>query len=151
MNTLGSLSPELHGGCTFGTTPSVWGRAWSRGEIRGMNLEFITWNRSSITIRWGEPWGLSGEESACQCRRCRFNPWVGKIPWRRKWQAAPAFLPGESRGLRNQANYSPWGCEETTMTEASEHAGVHTAVWIWRVSLVLCFQSCVFSVILLLL
>ena len=34
-----------------------------------------------------------GKESACQCRRPRFDPWVGKIPWRKKWQATPVFLP----------------------------------------------------------
>ena len=38
-------------------------------------------------------------ETPCQCRRhkrCRFDPWVGKIPWRRKWQRIPVFLLGES-------------------------------------------------------
>ena len=38
--------------------------------------------------------GLSGKESACQCRRHGFDPWVGKILWRRKWQPTPVFLPG---------------------------------------------------------
>ena len=50
------------------------------------------------------PSGASGKESACQCRRCkrcRFEPWVRKIPWRRKWQPAPVFLPGESHGQRS--------------------------------------------------
>ena len=42
-------------------------------------------------LRW-----LSGKESACQCRRHRFNPWVRKISWRRKWQPTPVLLPGES-------------------------------------------------------
>ena len=46
-------------------------------------------------------WWLSGKESACQCRRHGFNPWIGKIPWRRKWQPTPVFLPGESRGQRS--------------------------------------------------
>ena len=41
------------------------------------------------------PRGLSGKESACQCRRCGFDSWVGKIPWRRKWQPAPVFLLGK--------------------------------------------------------
>jgi len=39
-------------------------------------------------------------KNACQCRRhrrCGFDPWVGKIPWRRKWQPTPVFLPGESQ------------------------------------------------------
>ena len=43
----------------------------------------------------GIPRWLSGKESACHCRRHRFNPWVGQIPWRRAWQPTPVFLPGE--------------------------------------------------------
>ena len=38
-----------------------------------------------------------------------FEPWIGKIPWRRKWQPAPVFLPGKSHGQRSLAGYSPWG------------------------------------------
>ena len=41
-----------------------------------------------------------GKESASQCGRHGFNPWVRKIPWRRKWQPAPVFLPGKSHGQR---------------------------------------------------
>ena len=37
------------------------------------------------------------KESACQCRICRFNPWVRKVLWRRKWQPSPVFLPGKYR------------------------------------------------------
>ena len=44
---------------------------------------------------------LSGKEPACQCRWLRFYPWVGKIPWRRKWQPIPVFLPGKSHGQRS--------------------------------------------------
>ena len=39
--------------------------------------------------------------------RCKFDPWVGKIPWRRKWQPAPVLLPRESREQRSLACYSP--------------------------------------------
>ena len=45
----------------------------------------------------GFPGGTSGKEPACQCRRCErcgFDPWVGKIPWRRAWKPTPVFLPG---------------------------------------------------------
>ena len=45
--------------------------------------------------------------TSCQCNRCRFDPWVGKIPWRKKWQPTPEFLSGESHGLRSLAGYSP--------------------------------------------
>ena len=54
---------------------------------------------------------LSGKESACQCERNKrhgFNPWVGKIPWRRKWQPTPIFLLGNFQGQRNLAGYSQW-------------------------------------------
>ena len=49
-----------------------------------------------------------GKEPACQCRRhkrCRFDPWVGKI-WRRAWQPTPMFLPGESHGRRSLVGYT---------------------------------------------
>ena len=58
----------------------------------------------------GFPGGASGEEPACQCgrgKRCGFSPWVRKIPWKRKWQPTPVFLPGES----------PAGQEATVRTE----------------------------------
>ena len=46
----------------------------------------------------GFPGSTSGKESACQFirhKRCEFDPWFWKIPWRRKWQPTPVFLPGE--------------------------------------------------------
>ena len=51
----------------------------------------------------GFSWWPSGEEGACSCRRCRFNPWVGRIPWRRKWQPNAVFLPGKFHGSRRLA------------------------------------------------
>ena len=47
------------------------------------------------------PWWLSGKESTCQCKRHRSDPWVGKIPWSRKWQPTPVFLPGEFHRQRS--------------------------------------------------
>ena len=49
--------------------------------------------------------------------RCGFNPWVGKSPWKRKWQPTPVFLHGESHGQRSLVGYSPWGCKELDTTE----------------------------------
>ena len=66
------------------------------------------------------PRWLRGKESACQCRRprrCRLNPWVRKIPWRRKWPPTPVSLPGKSHGQRSLVGYSPWGCKELDTTE----------------------------------
>ena len=64
-------------------------------------------------------------ESACQCRGCKFNSWVTKIPWRRIWQPTLVFLPGKSRGQRSLTGYSPWGRKEWDMTEVTEHAHIH--------------------------
>ena len=64
-----------------------------------------------------------GKESACQCRRhkrCGFNPWVRKIPWRRKWQPIPVFLPGKFHGQRNLVGYSPWSCKESDTTKQTD-------------------------------
>ena len=52
-----------------------------------------------------------------QCSRPRFDPWVGKIPWRRKWRPTPISLPGEFHGQKNLAGCSPWGYTELDMTK----------------------------------
>ena len=55
-----------------------------------------------------------------KCRKHGFDPWVGKIPWRRKWQPIPVFLPGKSRGPRSLAGYSPWRHKESDRTEDTQ-------------------------------
>ena len=77
----------------------------------------------------GFPGGPSGKEP-CQCRRHKrhgFNPWVGKIPWRKAWQPTPVFLPGESLEHRSLVGQSPQGLTESDMTEQLSR---HTP---WRV------------------
>ena len=79
-------------------------------------------NFHSLTQMLLKSWWLSGKEPACQCRRCkrcRFNPWVGRTPWRRAWQPTPVSLPGESRGQRSLVCYSPWGRTESDTTEVT--------------------------------
>ena len=75
---------------------------------------------------WPRPRWLSGKESACQSRRCRFIPGSGRspegengipFPWRRAWQPTPVFLPGECYGQRNLVVYGPWGGKELDTTE----------------------------------
>ena len=63
------------------------------------------------------PGGSDGKSICLQCRRPGFDPWVGKIPWRRKWQPTPVLLPGKSHGQRSLAGCSPWGHKESDMTE----------------------------------
>ena len=86
----------------------------------------------------GFPGGARGKEPACQCRRhkrCGFDPWIGKIPWRRAWQPTPVFLPGESHGQRSLEGYSPWGHRvrhdwATKRALTSEHTENHLcSVW----------------------
>ena len=52
-----------------------------------------------------------------RCKTCRFDPWVGKIPWRRAWLPPPVFLPGDSRGQRSLVGHSPCGQEELVSIE----------------------------------
>ena len=71
-----------------------------------MSLLFNTLSRFVL----GFPGGFPGsKESTCQCRRCGFDPWVGKIPLWRKWQPTSVFLLGKSHGQRSLLDYSPWG------------------------------------------
>ena len=51
------------------------------------------------------------------CRRPGFDPWVGKVPWRRAWQPTPVFLPGESHGQRSLVGSRSWGRRESDTTE----------------------------------
>ena len=73
----------------------------------------------------GLPYSSDSKESACNSADLGlipgFNPWVRKIPWGRKWQPTPIFLPEESHGQRSLAGYSPWGLKELDMTEQLTH------------------------------
>ena len=57
--------------------------------------------------------------NAGRCKRPGFDPWVGKIPWRRAWQPTPIFLSGESHGQRSLVGCSPWACQELDTFEAA--------------------------------
>ena len=64
-------------------------------------------------------WWLRHWRVCLQCGRPGFNPWVGKIPWRRKWQPSPVFLPEKSHGQKGLVGYSPWGPKETWLKFSS--------------------------------
>ena len=64
--------------------------------------------------------------SAGDIKRCGFNPWVGKIPWRGAWQPTPVFLPGESREQRSLAGYGPRVRKSRTrLSQLSTHTHTH--------------------------
>ena len=77
----------------------------------------------------GFPGGANGKEAACQCqghKGRRFNPWFGKILWRKKWQPTPAFLPGEFHGGTWRARVHR--IAESDMTEVTYRT--HTIMWV---------------------
>ena len=55
-----------------------------------------------------------------------FDPWVGRIPWRRKWQPTPVLLPGKSHGQRSLVGYSSWDHKELDMPKVTSHTHTHT-------------------------
>ena len=63
---------------------------------------------------------LVAQESTCQCRRFRFDPYVRKILWRRKRKPTLIFLPGKSHGQRTLAGYSLWGCKRVRRDSATK-------------------------------
>ena len=70
-----------------------------------------------VNSGYGFPSVSGGKASAHNAGRPGFDPRVGKIPWRRKWQPTPVPLPGKADGQRSLVSYSPWGCKELDMTE----------------------------------
>ena len=105
-----------------GDTKDVSSIPWSERSPRGRHvkpvqysclenpMDRVAWRAAVhgvVKSQMGFPGGSDGKESVCSSGP-GFNPWVGKIPWRRKWQPSPVFLPGESHGQRNLEGYSPW-------------------------------------------
>ena len=95
-------------------TWSVWSSliSGSLGLVM-FELTYSLLERSSAWLKW---WRI-----CLQCkryRRCRFDPWVRKILWRRKWQPIPVFLPGKPHGWRSIVGYNPWGRKESDTTES---------------------------------
>ena len=90
--------------------------AWAWVSGASNVCDFSCWPKSKV-LNMRLPWWLRSKEPAGRCRRCRFSPWVCKIPWRRKWKPTPVFLPGESDGQRSLVGYSSWGHRQSDMAE----------------------------------
>ena len=90
-------------GCYKDPSPLLQGKATLKCHSSFRTIHDIDSGLFYVWLYWslGLPRWPSGKESACQCRRRRFDPWVRKIPWRRKWQTTPVFLPGKSHGLQS--------------------------------------------------
>ena len=85
----------------------------------------------------GFPGGTSSKEPTCQCRRHGLNSWVGKVPWRRAWQAPPVFLPGESHGQKSLVTVHRVALSRTWLKWLSKHAPSYL-----RVVGVLQYEAC---------
>ena len=117
-------------------TTKEWIKMWYTHTMEDQSAIKKEWNNAICgdmdgptgSLRW-----FSGKESTCQCRRCRFHPWVRKIPWRKKWQPTPGFLPGKSHGQRSLVGYSLRGRKESDKTEQlTTHTGTDPEIVILR-------------------
>ena len=96
----------------LGMDREAWGAA-----VHGVTKSWTQLRNWTYPLKW-----LTGKESACQCRRCRFNPWVRRILWRRKWQLTAVFLPEKFHEQRSLAGCSPWGPKGL---DAAKHTWMH--------------------------
>ena len=76
-------------------------------------------------LLFGLPWWLRWRKNLPTMQETQFNPWIGKIPWRREYLPIPVFLPGDSLAQRNLVGYSPFGHRESDMTEQHLLFGEH--------------------------
>ena len=99
---------------------------WGGGFLSGdrMFWNYLEWLHNMVSVLEASDWLIYFEtvnfmlhhssrssvgKDSLQCRRPGFDPWVRKIPWRRKWQPTSVFLPRESHGQRSLAGCSQWG------------------------------------------
>ena len=95
------------------TSGKLESRKWLHYRHLEMQINFYFFSLKSS----GFPGGSDGKSTCLQCGRPRFDPWVGKILWRREWKPTPVLLPGKFHGRRSLVGYSPWGCKESDTTE----------------------------------
>ena len=102
----------------------------SEGSKPGTKVAITYPEKPSIHIMKSHKKGGMGR---CKCltqmvknssalRRPRFDPWVGKIPWRRKWQTTPVFLPGEFPGTEEPGGLQPMGSQRVRQDWATNHS-----------------------------
>ena len=103
----------LHGKClSFAhiTTPKASLPALLQVMTQAFRLLCLLSLLRSMALHGGFPGDANGKEPACQCRRRKrrgFDPWVGKIPWKKVWQSTAVFLPGQSHEELSLEGYSP--------------------------------------------
>ena len=88
-------------------------RNHSKSSLQAEGPRYELMGGSMENLPWGFPGGSEGKSICLQCRSPGFDPWVRKIPWRRKWQPTPVLLPGQ----RSLVGESPWGRKELDLTK----------------------------------
>ena len=107
-------------------------------EISGLRI------KRRVTSDLGFPGGASGKESTCQCRRHKrggFNPWVGKIPWRKAWLPTPVFLPGESPRTEEPGGLQSMGSQSRARLKWLTHMQPHLLVFFCLEAFTLVFEN----------
>ena len=94
---------------------------WSERSMKKgrATAHFWEWVWESFQLHLIDEYGSNGKRTCLQCRRPGFNPSVGKIPWRRKWQPTPVLLPGEFHGQRSPLGSSPQYRKESDTTKVT--------------------------------
>ena len=95
---------------------AIHGVAKSQTRLSDFHFSTLIISARSLGLPLAQ-WLKKKKKSAGLCRRCRFDLWVRKIPWRREWQPTSVFLSGESHRQRSLAGYNPWGRRESDTTE----------------------------------
>ena len=96
--------------------------SWEQGREGNWSGEKQVPEYGDLSLWGGLPWWLRRWSVCLQCRRPGFNPWLRKIPWRRKWQPTPVLLPGKFHGWRSLVAYSPRHESDTTEQ-------LHWSIW----------------------
>ena len=106
-------SCQLHGRVTLNHDSSSFAQSPKRGQALAPTSSHFPCAvlkapvSQEVITYWGSPSGSAVKNPPANVGGAGFYPWVRKIPWGRKWQPTPVFLPGESHGQR--VRYSPWG------------------------------------------
>ena len=126
--TEGRLSGRPHSFCWLSTIccSPMWVRWTSVREVLGGQDFFWVflpnWNTQQIRKRGsGVMLVIKNTPAKARVKRHRFDPWVRKILWRRKWQSTPVFLPGKFHRWKSLEGYNPWGGKESDTTEPLTH------------------------------
>ena len=90
----------------------AWRAAWGHKELDMTNWTGLNWTYPHLASLGAQRWSV-----CLQCGRPGFDPWVRKIPWKRKWQPTPVFLPEEPHGWRSLVGCSPQVHKQSGVTE----------------------------------